>query len=211
MEGVPVSYALVNVATAQVVQQYGDTPPSLVVWPNGDSSHCPVLGDERAGIRFVQVVTASELPNEFYRKTGTSHALSGATVTAANLWSPVDLASAQATLLTRIDLVADDLIYQHAKKLPMPQHPMIAWQMLTEAKACVADPAPLAGSYPLLSTAVSGTATLAGVAQTFTQAASAWTIACVKIQRTRLATKAAVRAAVTVDDAVAAFGGADWP
>lgn len=46
------SFALVRISDGAVLQHF-DLAPAMVKWPNGDTSHCPVIGDERGDARLV--------------------------------------------------------------------------------------------------------------------------------------------------------------
>lgn len=85
-------------------------------------------------------------------------------------------------------------------------------QKSDEAKRYLAASDPDADDYPLLSAEVGVTAAdLAGVAQVVNAAFAQWQVIGAAIEKTRLATKAAIDAAATAEEAQSAFEGASWP
>lgn len=85
-------------------------------------------------------------------------------------------------------------------------------QKSEEAKRYLAATDPDPADYPLLSAEMGITAAdLAGVARIVNAAFAQWQIIGAAIEKTRLATKAAIDAAATAEEAQTAFEGASWP
>ncbi|RMB11907.1 hypothetical protein [Eilatimonas milleporae] len=81
-----------------------------------------------------------------------------------------------------------------------------------EARACLADPAPLAGAYPMLAAEIGITgADLTAVATAVAARADVCKTRIAAIEATRLTTKAVINAATDLTAIEAAIDAADWP
>lgn len=203
------STALVMVETLEVLNLYGDSP-ARIVWPNGDISYAPIVGDERGGARLVNVVNVGDPPaQEFYHKSAVSAALSGDTLTYTQTWEADELASVQDVLLQRIDMAAETSRLQYITN--GSGQALIYYAKSAEAKAYQTDQNPDPKNYPLLSASVSDGGDLAGVAKDVLDKTAAWTAIGAAIEAVRLPAKAAVQAATAVDAAAAIVSALVWP
>lgn len=210
------TFALVNVSTLQVAQEYLSGVPTVAVWPNGDASHCPIVGDERDGYRLVEVVRAPDSPGEFYALAGMSPTLDGATLTYTYKWQPIDVTSVRTLLALRTNQEAEDA---RLKYLTAGAGQAIVYlQKVEQARAATAalaanSSATLApATYPLLAATVGIDAQdIAGVAAVVLANNTRWLAAAAQIERTRATTRQAILNAASVTDAVAAAAGAVWP
>ena len=200
--------ALVDIRTLQIVSQSASLP-ALFVWPNGDASHCPVLGDERSGVRLVSLIYGPDAPGEFYHETAVAPALSASVLTLTRTWQANDLAAVRAILSDRIDAAAEDRRNHHLT--PGAGQALTYWQKAAEAKKFAADPAPVEDNYPLLSASVVSGSTLADTARIVSRAAREWNATAAGIERVRLQTKASIAAAATVDELAQIAASVRWP
>lgn len=204
------SYALVRLPEGTIIREYpGPLPPTVVVWPNGDASHGAGVGDERAGARLVGVSYGPDAPGEFYEQTGTSFTLDGATLSVIREYAPVVLSDAQLTLCNRIDATAESVRARYITQ--GSGQALTYWQKWTEARAFLVDHNPTVAAYPLLAASAGDDIPLADTARAVADKAAEWLNINARIEKVRLAGKAAVNNAKSVDVAVEAMSQLVWP
>lgn len=121
----------------------------------------------------------------------------------------LDLAQWKALLVSEIDASAEIARLRYITG--GSGQAMTYQQKAQEASQCLADSAPVAVNYPLLSAEVGITApTLVEVAQIVNTAYRSWVQVGAQIEALRLFAKSAVMAATTIDDAKAAAA-TTWP
>ena len=136
-------------------------------------------------------------------------AVTGAITEAEDSAAPADLAALKSYLMARIDADAETARLAHITG--GAGQAMTYGQKAAEAKACLADAAPDAAAYPLLSAEIGITApTLEEVAAVVAAAHAAWTLTGAQIEALRLGAKAAVAAAADAETAEAAAI-VSWP
>lgn len=202
------NYALVDIKSGAVIEAFG-AYPSRAVWPNGDISFCPGVGDERAGARLVAVVVKGSKPGEFYHSTGETASLAGNTLTLETMWEPDDLEGVRNMLLARIDSGAENCRLRLIAEGSGQAMVYLAKQI--EARAFASDPAPDPADYPLLAASVVGSGTLADAAKLVSSTASAWMSAAAEIEKVRLSSKYAIRNGKTVDEVTGIAAAVKWP
>lgn len=202
------TFALINIETMEVKQQFSDLPP-FVAWPNGDQSHPASPGIERAGYRFVSVVHSPECPGEFYSVSDLKPTLSQDTLTYQRVWTPQDLASVKAILKSRIDDRAEE---ERKKYLTPGSGQALTYQeKISEARACLSDKAPTADAYPMLAATIPEDGIdVVAVAQSVLSAYQYFVKAGSIIEATRKKAKASIEAAINVDHAVLSFNSVTW-
>jgi hypothetical protein len=167
-----------------------------------------VVGDERVGARLVNVVYVSAPPNEFYRQSGTTQGLDGATLTVTSVWAALDLATVKITAAARIDAEAEAA---RAKHITLGSGQALTyWQKLAEAKAFLGNPVYRADDYPLLTASAVWPGTVAQTAQIIVDAAARWSVASAMIEGRRLQVKSAVASAPTIDDVAVVLSSMEW-
>lgn len=124
--------------------------------------------------------------------------------------APPPLEDVKAELKVRLD--ADAEVVRLHYITPGAGQAMAYLQKAAEAAACLADTDPGPADYPLLAAEIGITAeTLVGVATIVHAQHQAWRNIGGQIEAARLAGKAAIDAALTIDNAQAAFDAVEWP
>lgn len=123
---------------------------------------------------------------------------------------PPPLDGLKATLKARLDEVAET---ERLKYITGGAGQAMTYQQkAAEAAACLADPAPDPVEYPLLAAEIGITAeTLVGVATVVFGQHQAWRVIGAQIEAARLNGKKAIDAALSAEDAQAAFELVEWP
>lgn len=204
------SFALIQVEPFALLQCFpGASPPEPLLWPNGECSHAVSAGFRNEGWMLAPLVYGPDAPNEFYTLGGTTPSFDGTIVTLSRTWAAVDLADTQATLTQRLDNAAEAKRQQSLTG--GAGQALVYQQKLAEALAFAGDANPVAANYQLLAASVGIEASsLAGVADLVRARAAQWKMAAARIEAARLSGKAAVAAAKTVDQAVAAYAALVW-
>ena len=203
------SYALVDIQTAAVVKLFSGLPNPLV-WPNGDASHGVSVGDERCGIRFVQVVPSHDRPGEFYR---VGHALpaqlDGNTLVPATSWEPMDLDEVKNILLARVDATAEERRQRLLSE--GTGQAMVYMAKWAEAQRFLGGLVTNPESYPLLGASLVGSTTLAETADIVNRKAWQSMGELAAIEKIRISAKDALRSSTAVDQGAALVAGLKWP
>lgn len=197
--------AIIQIDPFQIFQTYAEMPQP-VVWPDGSHSHGVEPGFVRNGCAVVDVIRTPDRPNQFYDLTGESPSYNGVSLIYKLEWTP-NLERALEQLLRTVDGKAEAIRLQYIT--PGYGQAMTYINKLAEAKAFKSDPK---GVFPLLqaSVGIEG-ATIDDVASLVMKTSSQWETLAASIENVRLGTKAKISAALTVEDAVAAYDAAVWP
>ncbi len=191
--------ALVDTQTLRIITDYPNVP-DCVVWPNGDATHCPVVGDEREGHRLVNVVYTPDCPNEFYVLGDEIPSLSQDTLTVLRSWNPIDLDSIRVALSAQIDRQAEVERLKHITDGIGQSLVYSAKQ--AEAVAYLRDPT--IGDHPLLDASTPAGEDVKATAMLIVSKAAAWTQVASSIERKRLNAKTAIKAAQSAEEIFAA-------
>lgn len=128
------------------------------------------------------------------------NAITGEIIETESAAPPVDLDAVKAMMVAQIDAEAERARLAHITG--GAGQAMSYLQKAAEAKACLADAEPDAEAYPLLAAEIGITApTLGEVAAVVAAAHAEWTVIGAKIEALRLGAKAAIAAAVSIEEA----------
>lgn len=200
------SYALVSVPDGAIIKEYGSAVPSVVVWPNGDASACPVVGDERGAARLVRMVMVGEKPDDFHHLESVRNELSGNTLEIIRVAVPDDLEDVRKSLLMHVDIHAEAQRLKHIT--PGIGQAIVYLEKLREVEAFQGG---AKVGFPFLEASIPEGGSISDAVDEVLAAAEAWRTIAAAIERVRLSAKARIRAAKSTPESVAVWKAVQWP
>lgn len=202
--------ALIKISTQEIIQTWGDNVPTFFSIPGVCDVHCPDANWTFGDYRLIPVVNQGTAPNEFWLSSGATQAISNNTLVITSTFVEQPLANVQTILCNRVDGAAEQIRLKYIT--PGAGQMGVYVIKYNEAKAVMADPAPIANNYPLNAASIGlpGITNVKDAANTVITQYEQWVSVASTIENTRLLTKSNINIANTVPSALAAYNAVNW-
>lgn len=202
--------ALYQISTNSVIQDWGNTIPSLIQIPGVVDVHSPTANWAFGDYKLIPVSVVSNPNNQFSVVTGFTKTLTNGTYYITTQYTDTSLANVQVMLCANVDSQAETIRLKYIT----PGSGQVGVYMLKylEALDISANASPIANDFPLNNASVGlpGISTIQQAANTTLNQFGLWILVAAQIEEIRLSTKGNINAANSVNSALAAYNSLSW-